>query len=189
MLFASIWDSFLAHASVSERVGGRVWFISAKWTIPEFHEIFTGIDLDLIIYVRYCRSCDNAKMLNIFFKVLEIIQRLLMHKYQLFWGHLIYLNRHTLHKANSYNKILVPLQIIKKSRIINLIARLVCIVNFKKNMVWDTCFAEYWYYFEIITKLIMINSSSWSQSGAWFSKKSAEYKRFFHFQLILTDLD
>ena len=135
MLFESISDSFLAHASVSGRVGGRAWFISATWTIPEFHEIFTGIDLDFIIYVRYCRWCDNTKMLNLFFKVLDIRQRLLMHKYQLFWRHLIYFNRQTLHKANSYNKILVLLQIIKKSRIINLIARLVCILQTKKIFV------------------------------------------------------
>ena len=44
MLFASVWDSFLPRALVlllfqytaklSSRV--RTWFISAKWTIPEF---------------------------------------------------------------------------------------------------------------------------------------------------------
>ena len=62
MLFASIWDSFLAQASVSllfqyaaTLSGGEGdWFISAKWTIPEFPEIFPGIDLVSIIYVRYC---------------------------------------------------------------------------------------------------------------------------------------
>ena len=32
---------------------GGTWFISAKWTIPEFLEIVPGIELVLIIYVRY----------------------------------------------------------------------------------------------------------------------------------------
>ena len=36
-------------------VGGRVWFISAKWSIPEFPETFPGIDLASIIHVRHCR--------------------------------------------------------------------------------------------------------------------------------------
>ena len=31
-------------------------FISAKWTIPELQEIFPGIYLDSIIYVRYCHK-------------------------------------------------------------------------------------------------------------------------------------
>ena len=35
-------------------VGGGDWFISAKWTIPEFSEIFPGIELVSIIYVRFC---------------------------------------------------------------------------------------------------------------------------------------
>ena len=35
-------------------MGGGKW--STKCTIPEFQEIFTGIDLFSIIYVRYCRS-------------------------------------------------------------------------------------------------------------------------------------
>ena len=29
------------------------WFISAKWTIPEFQEIFPGIDFVSIMYVKY----------------------------------------------------------------------------------------------------------------------------------------
>ena len=33
--------------------GGGTWFIYAKLTIPEFPEIFPGIDLVSIIYVRY----------------------------------------------------------------------------------------------------------------------------------------
>ena len=36
-------------------VGGGAWFISAWWSIPEFPEIFPGIELVWIIYVRYCR--------------------------------------------------------------------------------------------------------------------------------------
>ena len=36
-------------------IGGGAWFISAKYTIPEFPEIFPGIKLVLIIYVKYCR--------------------------------------------------------------------------------------------------------------------------------------
>ena len=34
-----------------------------------------------------------------------------MHKYRLFWGHLIYLNKRTLHKAKTYTKIFAPFQI------------------------------------------------------------------------------
>ena len=62
MLFASIWHSYLVETSVlllcqytatlSREVGGG--FISAKWTILEFLEIFPGIDLVSIIYVRHC---------------------------------------------------------------------------------------------------------------------------------------
>ena len=33
---------------------GRWLFITAKWNIPEFSEIFPGIVLVSIIYVRYC---------------------------------------------------------------------------------------------------------------------------------------
>ena len=36
-------------------VRGGGWFISAEWTISEFPEIFPGIDLISIIYVRYYR--------------------------------------------------------------------------------------------------------------------------------------
>ena len=61
MLFTSIWDSLLAQGSVlllcqytaTLRKGGGTWFIYAKLTIPEFPEIFPGIDLVSIIYVRY----------------------------------------------------------------------------------------------------------------------------------------
>ena len=54
MLFASIWDSLLAQGSVLLLCQyTATWFISAKLTIPEFPEIFPGIDLVSIIYVRY----------------------------------------------------------------------------------------------------------------------------------------
>ena len=45
--------------------GGGAWFISAKWTIPEFPETFPGIDLVSLIYVRYCRS-GNTSLINEF---------------------------------------------------------------------------------------------------------------------------
>ena len=37
-------------------VGGGGWLISAKWTIPEFPDIFPGIALVSIIYTRYCHK-------------------------------------------------------------------------------------------------------------------------------------
>ena len=63
MLFASIWDSFLVQASMLLRCQytatlsreGGAWFISIRWNIPEFPEIFPGIESVSIIYVRYCR--------------------------------------------------------------------------------------------------------------------------------------
>ena len=70
MLFASIWDSFFAQASVLllfqycatlSRGEGPNLFLQ-KCTIPEFQEIFTGIDLISIIYVRYC--CYNYSITN-----------------------------------------------------------------------------------------------------------------------------
>ena len=58
MLFASIWDSFLVETSVLllcqyTATLNRGW-VADLWTILEFLEIFPGIDLVSIIYVRYC---------------------------------------------------------------------------------------------------------------------------------------
>ena len=63
MLFVSIWDSFLAQASVLQLFqhatkligGGGGSLISAKWIIPGFLEVFPETDLVSIIYVRYCK--------------------------------------------------------------------------------------------------------------------------------------
>ena len=35
---------------------GGAWFFSTKWTILEFPEIFLGIELISIIYVRFCHK-------------------------------------------------------------------------------------------------------------------------------------
>ena len=61
---ASIWDNFLAQASVlllfqyGATLGRWMGLIlSAKWAIREFiySKIFSGTDLASIIYVRWCR--------------------------------------------------------------------------------------------------------------------------------------
>ena len=36
--------------------GKRRWFVSAKWTIPEYADFFPGIVLVSIIYERYCHK-------------------------------------------------------------------------------------------------------------------------------------
>ena len=36
------------------KLGGGTWFISARWNIPEFSEIFPAIELVSIVYLRYC---------------------------------------------------------------------------------------------------------------------------------------
>ena len=45
----------------------RVWIIFERWTIPKFPEIFPGIALVSIIYLRYCR-CYTWPLFTIYGK-------------------------------------------------------------------------------------------------------------------------
>ena len=84
-----------------------------------------GLMYKSILY--YWFNIRKILQCKIFFNVFEIIRRLRMHKYQLFWRNLIYLNIRTLHKVKTYTKIFTPFQIIMTSRVINQIISLVYI--------------------------------------------------------------
>ena len=49
------WCCYSANILQHWAGGGRTWFISITWNIPEFPEIFPRIESVSIIYVRYCR--------------------------------------------------------------------------------------------------------------------------------------
>ena len=68
MLFSSIYNSFLAQVSVlflfqnatmSSR-GGLLF--SVKWAIPGFPEVFSGVDLVSITYMKYCSQTFKMEL-------------------------------------------------------------------------------------------------------------------------------
>ena len=69
--------------------------------------------------------------------MLNVFERICMHKYRLFRGHLIYLSIRILHKAKAYTKIFAffPFQIKTTSRVINLTTMLVYILQTRKIFV------------------------------------------------------
>lgn len=78
----------------------------------------------------------NNLMLNLSNGCLIAITVITTSKRQSFWGHLIFVNVvYTLHKAKIYSKIFSPLQIITISKVINLITRLVYILQVRKIFV------------------------------------------------------
>ena len=90
-----------------------------------YHVTMLFIGLVLCKKISFVTGSIFVKYYSVksFFNVFEMR----LHKYKSFWGHLIYLNIRTLHKAKTYAKIFTPFQIITISRVINLITSLVCI--------------------------------------------------------------
>ena len=64
--------TLLIYSSI---VGGGAWFISARWTIPKFPEIFPGIEFVSIIYVRYCSSSATFSIDFQLYPFLYVLQR------------------------------------------------------------------------------------------------------------------
>ena len=105
---------------------------------------FLGLSLDyvtaLFIGLVLCRKVFyiigsifvKSYSVKYFFNAFEIMRRLHMDKYQIFWSHLIYLNISALHKAKTYTKIFTLFQITRTSRVISLISRLVYILQTRK---------------------------------------------------------